>query len=60
MPKGRDWHLLGRMQVQRILQNEHHTVFAPSDFGGLWEILMVNSWIDGISPYQLSTGKPDS
>lgn len=60
MPKGRDWHLLGRMQVQRILQNEHHTVFAPSDFGGLWEISMVNSWMGFLHiNYQLVSRIPE-
>ena len=46
MPSGKDWHPLGSGQIDRMMQNRHHRIWVPSDFGGMWEVQMVDSWID--------------
>ena len=51
MPSGKDWHPLGSGQIDRMMQNRHHRIWVPSDFGGMWEVQMVDSWIDGQTKY---------
>jgi len=46
MPTAKQWHVLGKYQVDRLRTGSYHRIYAPSEWGGMVEMLMTNGWVD--------------
>lgn len=46
MPPNKKWHVLGKYQVDRMVNGSYHRIYSPSEWGGMLEMALVNSWVD--------------
>ena len=46
MPPNKKWHVLGKYQAERMVSGTYHRIYSPSEWGGMLEMSLVNSWID--------------
>ena len=51
VPPSEEWSHLGSFQRDRFLANRHVTIQMPSDGGGVWPFILVNSWCDETTGY---------